>query len=137
MTTLLVNGLVSAIPAGGPAEGGPWLPLAQLEQLSGWALKPEGACLGELCVPLSDALRASIVRDPWFSVGGLASYLGQPIASDDEANVLAIGEAALDRAFELDTLQAPNFTLPDHLGAEHQLTDYRGKKVFLVSWASW
>lgn len=29
------------------------------------------------------------------------------------------------------------FTLPDLEGRPHALVDYRGKKVFLVFWASW
>lgn len=137
MTTLLINGKVSELPAGAPADGGPWAPIAELEQLSGWALKPEGACLGDLCVPLSDSLRTGLVRDSWFNLGALATHLGQPIAQDDATDTWVIAEAASDRTAELDSLQAPDFALPDHHGKEHQLADYRGKKVFLVSWASW
>ncbi|MBK7726907.1 MAG: redoxin domain-containing protein [Dehalococcoidia bacterium] len=37
----------------------------------------------------------------------------------------------------MDPAEAPDFRLTDYLGMEHQLTDYRGRKVFLVSWASW
>jgi peroxiredoxin len=32
---------------------------------------------------------------------------------------------------------APNFTLTDLDGKEHKLTDYRGKDVMLVFWATW
>jgi peroxiredoxin len=32
---------------------------------------------------------------------------------------------------------APDFTLPDLEGRLHSLRDYRGRKVFLCSWASW
>ena len=32
---------------------------------------------------------------------------------------------------------APNFTLPDLNGRVHSLADFRGKKVLLVTWASW
>jgi peroxiredoxin len=35
------------------------------------------------------------------------------------------------------TLEAPDFTLPDIDGKQHSLSDYRGKKVLLLSWASW
>ncbi|PYS58122.1 MAG: hypothetical protein DMF74_24460, partial [Acidobacteria bacterium] len=30
-----------------------------------------------------------------------------------------------------------NFTLPDLNGKLHSLADFRGKKVLLVTWASW
>ena len=32
---------------------------------------------------------------------------------------------------------APDFTLPDSTGRMHRLSDHRGKKVLLVTWASW
>ena len=31
----------------------------------------------------------------------------------------------------------PDFALPDINGQPHRLSDYRGKKVFLATWASW
>jgi peroxiredoxin len=34
-------------------------------------------------------------------------------------------------------LDAPDFTLPDLTGAEHALSEHRGKKVLLATWASW
>jgi len=37
----------------------------------------------------------------------------------------------------LRSLEAPDFTLPDLDGKLHSLSDYRGKKVLLMSWASW
>jgi peroxiredoxin len=35
------------------------------------------------------------------------------------------------------SLEAPDFTLPDVSGTPHSLSDYRGKKVLLATWASW
>jgi hypothetical protein len=134
MTTVLINGRAAALPAGAPGDG-PWAPVGQLPQLTGWELKPEGACLGDLCVPLPAGDR--FVRDGWFSLAALAEYLSQPLAHDPETQTWCIGEAAGDRASALDPAKAPDFRLTDHLGMEHQLTDYRGRKVFLVSWASW
>ena len=32
---------------------------------------------------------------------------------------------------------APDFALPDLSGRVHRLSDYRGQKVFLTTWASW
>ncbi|MBI3853814.1 MAG: redoxin domain-containing protein [Verrucomicrobia bacterium] len=32
---------------------------------------------------------------------------------------------------------APDFTLPDLKGKAHSLSDFRGKKVLLITWASW
>jgi len=33
--------------------------------------------------------------------------------------------------------RAPDFALPDPSGRVHRLSDHRGKKVLLVTWASW
>jgi peroxiredoxin len=51
--------------------------------------------------------------------------------------VWVLAESAADRAAALASLEAPDFTLPDPSGRTHSLSDYRGKKVFLVTWASW
>ena len=48
-----------------------------------------------------------------------------------------LGAAAADRAAALRSLEAPDFTLPDRTGRLHSLSEHRGKKVLLVSWASW
>jgi peroxiredoxin len=48
-----------------------------------------------------------------------------------------LGEAAEDRSQALASLRAPDFTLPDITGKLHSLSDFRGKKVFLATWASW
>jgi len=32
---------------------------------------------------------------------------------------------------------APDFTLPDITGKEHKLSDYRGKNVMIIFWATW
>ena len=45
--------------------------------------------------------------------------------------------AAADRARELRSLDAPDFTLPDLDGRLHGLADHRGKKILLIAFASW
>ena len=64
MATLLINSRVSELPDGGPV-GGPWAPVARLPELTGWELKPEGACLGELCVPLPRGPEGFRVDNLW------------------------------------------------------------------------
>ena len=67
----------------------------------------------------------------------LATLIGQPVVTDAEFNVACVGEAASERKRMLTSLDAPDFALPDLDGKMHSLSDYRGKKVFVVSWASW
>ena len=135
MATLLVNDLVSQV-AGGAGDDA-WVAVDSLERTTGWALKPEGACLGERCVPIPVNRADDFVRDGRFNITALAEYLGQPVVRDTNHGVIAIGESGEGRANRLRTLSAPDFRLPDIDGQMHSLSDYRGRKVFLASWASW
>jgi hypothetical protein len=124
------------------AEGGDlWLRLDDLTRASGWALKPEGACLGDVCVPLPAAPRNRYVRghgpDARFNLPELARLLDMPVIADTTTRTWCFGESAPARGGQLDSLKAPDFTLPDLDGRMHALSGYRGKKVFLVAWASW
>ena len=135
--TLLTNGHAGR-PAGARTDRDALLiPLATLEGSTGWDLKPEGACIGERCVPLPRGREAEFVRDGAFDITALARHLGQPIVRDAASETWVIGEAASDRAAALESLIAPDFTLPDLDGRMHSLSDYRGRKVFLATWASW
>ena len=56
---------------------------------------------------------------------------------EDAHGVWSFGESAAARRSGTPSLQAPDFALPDLDGHIHRLADYRGRKVFLVFWASW
>ena len=62
---------------------------------------------------------------------------GRPVAVDLEERAAYLGVSASDRARPLAALEAPGFTLPDLDGRFHSLAEHRGKKVFLVAYASW
>jgi hypothetical protein len=117
-------------------DGRLWLAPAELEALTGWALKPEGLCRAEACVPLprdgswlDDAGRVDLAT--------FAERLGRPVVHDDAHAIWAFGESASARGRALDSLQAPDFTLPDLDGKLHSLADHRGRKVFLYAWGSY
>jgi hypothetical protein len=114
-----------------------WVPLAELKSAIGWELKPEGACRGDQCVPIPPGREREYFSEGRFNVAALARYIGQPVVHDAESETWAIGEAAGARNSALRSLEAPDFTLPDLTGRMHSLSDYRGRKVFLASWASW
>jgi len=113
-----------------------WLSPADLEAATGWALKPEGLCRDEACVVLPQ-------DRSWLDAGGrvdlaaFARHLGRPVVRDEENSIWAFGESAAARRGDDSSVEAPDFTLPDLDGAMHSLSDYRGRKVFLASWASW
>ena len=116
-----------------------WLAPAELARAGGWELKADGLCRGSLCVPVPPA--ASWVRgrgaDPLVDLIGLSRHMGQPVAVSPEHALWSIGPAAEDVADRLRSLDAPDFTLPDLDGRMHTLSSYRGRKVFLLAWASW
>ena len=115
-----------------------WLSPGDLTAATGWERKPQGVCLGDRCVPLPPSREAAFVSpDGRFNLAEFARYLEQPVVHDDACDVWLFGEAAATRRDALRSLVAPDFRLPDLDGKLHALSDYRGKKVLLLSWASW
>jgi hypothetical protein len=106
---------------------------ADAAQVTGWTLKPEGMCRDDLCVPLTGGAR----RDGTVDLAMFWRALGHPVVSDPPGDVWVLGTAADSRAAALSGLAAPDFTLPDLAGVSHTLSELRGKKVFLTTWASW
>lgn len=118
-----------------------WLATDDLARVSGWELKPEGACLGDVCVPIPPGRERDFVRPAddalWFNLTALADYTGRPLVHDERHAVWYIGEDAAARAAPLAERTAPDFALPDLDGRLHSLSDHRGTKVLLAAWASW
>ena len=114
-----------------------WMSTGELLSATGWNLKPEGLCKDDTCVPLSASVLEQLVDGDAINASGLWERLGRPILHDAEHMTWMLGEGADDRSRRLESLQAPDFTLPDIDGKLHSLSDYRGKKVLLASWASW
>lgn len=118
-----------------------WLTLSELTKVSGWQLKPEGVCKDEICVPVADAHRPALIRDdpagPLFNLTEFARLIQQPVAHDEKHTVWYFGPAAWEWKSRLSSRLAPDFTLPDLSGRLHTLSELRGKKLFLLFWASW
>ena len=99
------------------------------ETRTGWELKPEGACKGEICVPLTNNPEGDTV-----DLRSLADQLNMPLVHDEGAGLWALGPESIgSRA--LATVEAPNLTLPTLDGEMFQLASLRGKKVVLVAWS--
>jgi hypothetical protein len=111
------------------------LPESALAQATGWELKPQGLCQGDVCVPVRD--RAAVGPDGLIDVASLAGALRRPVAIDAEHGLAVIGKAATEAAESMTSLRAPDFTLPDLSGNDVALRDFAGRKRLLVAFASW
>jgi hypothetical protein len=125
-----------------PADSHPdsdalWVTPADLERLLGWTLKPEGLCRGAQCVPLGPTDAGRYLRPDALDIAGLWRRMAKPLRRTADASIWLFGEAAGERTAALESLEAPDFTLPDLAGKPHSLVDYRGRKVLLATWASW
>jgi hypothetical protein len=116
-----------------PARDGLWLDAADAEKVTGWTLKPEGMCRDEGCVPMP----SSAVSGDKVDVAAFWQKVGGPVVATDRHDVWALGAPADERNAALEGLEAPDFTLPDVEGRPRTLSQLRGKKVFLATWASW
>ena len=106
-----------------------------IEHVLGWDLQDEGFCMGPVCYPVP--WDSDLVTDDGVDIAGMAELIGRPLAMDPDHRAAFLGTAAADRGNELASLQAPDFTLPDLDGKSHTLSDYLGKKILLVAYASW
>ena len=114
-----------------------WISPRDLEQATGWSMKPEGFCLGDVCVPVPAGDRSRYVDGDRLNAAAFWRRLGNPIVHDASGEIWVLGTGASDRATSLQSLEAPDFELPDLSGVTHTLSEQRGKKVLLVTWASW
>jgi hypothetical protein len=117
-----------------------WITTTDLKRATGFELKPQGVCRAELCFPLPKSRQKEFVHKDsgatWFNLTAFAQLVHQPVAHDEALATWYFGLRS-DQRQGLASLRAPNFTLPDMEGKMHSLSDFRGKKVFLVTWASW
>jgi hypothetical protein len=101
----------------------------------GWELKPEGLCRDNVCVPVRD--RAALMVGVQLDIGAVAGALGRLVVVDAPAGIAAVALPTEIRRGALDDRRAPQFTLPDLDGVEHDLEEWRGAKKLLVAFASW
>ncbi len=118
-----------------------WVTPEDLTRINGFVLKPEGACLDEICIPVprgnDSAMVATREGATWFNVTELARKLGQGYAIDTETGTWSFAEIPAVRSAQLRSAVAPDFALKDRSGKVVHLTDFRGKKILLKTWASW
>jgi hypothetical protein len=143
--TIIYDGIATEVSAPSvsvpPNSADLWVTLSDLKRATRFEVKPKGVCRDELCFPISKARRSAFFikqwQVTWFNLSEFARLVRQPAAYDEKHSVWYFGPRTEVQNGYLASLEAPAFTLPDINGKMHSLTDFRGKKVLLVTWASW
>src|SRR5436305_14792430 len=81
-------------------------PPADLERRTGWTIKPEGACRGEVCVPLPSP----------FDTAELAKRLRMALVHDDQHRLWPLGPASGGQT--PGSAELPAIVLPDRNGRD-------------------
>jgi hypothetical protein len=108
-----------------------WVRTADLPRINQFEVKPQGACRADVCIPLPKELKSG----EWFNLTGFARRVHQSYVAD--SGVWSFGEIPLVRGDFYRSRVAPDFAVPDRKGRVIHLSDFRGKKVLVVTWASW
>ncbi len=121
-------------------DGHLWLTASALPEVAGLELKPEGICTDRICIPVKRGAKG-VVRGKGkkarVDLTALAEQLGQVSVAEPGERVFGFAEVPQVRASVFDDAIAPDFALEDQSGKTVRLSDFRGKKVFIVTWASW
>ena len=108
---------------------------AGFEEATGWHLEDRGLCRGDVCVPTAGL--GVTTAEGAIDLGLVAELLDRPIAGDAATATVALGEPRSRRRTTLNDLVAPDFTLPDLSGTDHDFHQWQGRKRLLVAFASW
>jgi len=124
--------LASVLP-----EPGLWVSPSDFNRINDFVVKPQGACLGDLCIPLRAELLKTVQGAQWIDVSAFAELLEQPFVVDTASNTWSFGDIPLTRQGMIDGAQAPDFELLDREGKVVRMADYKGKKALVITWSSW
>jgi hypothetical protein len=130
-TTVLYNDSAVKLDQVRPDEKDLWVRAADLPRINEFELKPQGACRADMCIPVAKALKSG----PWFNLTGFSRKLGQAYIKDQ--GVWSFGEIPVMRGSFYNSRIAPDFAVQDRTGKAVHLSDFRGKKLLVFTWASW
>jgi len=138
---VIYDGVATEISSAPEASSDLWIIVSDLTRATRFVIKPQGVCRDELCFPLPKNRKTEFVAKKgsttWFNLSEFARLIKQPFVTDQKNGIWYFSARAAEQSGYLTSLAAPNFTLPDLNGKLHSLSDFRGKKVLLVTWASW
>jgi hypothetical protein len=94
MTATIIYGDKNTLASSALVEGDNlWLSNVELTRATGWELKPQGACLGDRCVPIPAGRESEFVRPGLFNISALARHLGEPVVHDEQHAIWSFSEA--------------------------------------------
>src|SRR5262249_17330325 len=138
---VLYHGVETALGAVKADSKDLWLSPADLTRATKLELKPQGVCTEKSCFPLPESRKKEFVTEQagttWFNLSEFARLLKQPVAHGAKYQFWFFGPRPDEQNGVLTSLTAPDFTLSDMNGKSHSLSDFRGKKVLLLTWGSW
>jgi hypothetical protein len=129
--TLIDDGTVVELPARFRGDGVRLRP-ADVQRALGWELKPEGLCQGSLCVPVRNAAELATADGIDLSMRGAVATVG---VGRRRARRVS-GRIGGREGAQLATCRHPTSRCPIS-GRMHSLSDYRGRKILLIAYASW
>lgn len=78
-----------------------WVVPEDLTRINGFVLKPEGACLEEICIPVRQDRDSELLvtrsGEKWFNVTALARRLEQPFTVDHDRRIWTFGKMPLGK----------------------------------------
>lgn len=104
----------------------------ELHTVTGWEIKPEGACKDDICVPLEGLGAAA---DGTIDMVAFAERMGMPLVEDEQHALWALGPRAGGKV--LASVELPELVFADFEGNAFDVASLRGRKVLLLAWASW
>ena len=120
-------------------ESGLWVLPDDLTRINGFVIKPEGACLDDLCIPLqqnSDLLK-TLDDQQWVNVAAFADLMEQPYVVDEDTHTWSFGDMPVTRQAMFANARAPDFEILDRQRKVVRMSDFKGKKALIITWSSW
>ena len=129
--TVLYNDRTVKLDQARTDPNGLWVRASDLPRINEFTLNPQGACRADMCIPVPKQLKSG----QWFNLSGFAQRLHQ--ASIHDSGVWSFGEIPVVRGDYYRSRIAPDFAVPDRKGRIVHLSGFRGRKILVVTWASW
>jgi hypothetical protein len=110
-----------------------WVRKADLPRVNEFEVKPQGACRRDVCIPIPKTM----LQGEWFNLTAFAHKVGEAYIADSTSRAWSFGEIPVVTGSYAASRLAPDFAVPDRRGKVVHLSDFRGKKALVVTWASW